>query len=120
MTTIELVKYVIDLAYDHWIITLLFIICGTPWNVIRVGDSRKNSPSESTNEGLNGVAEKHKGGKKMRTIEVYKFEDLNEKVQDNVATLLAKNNGITKEIARSVLEKGYCEFYKDGETVYMV
>ena len=56
----------------------------------------------------------------MRTIEVYKFEDLDETIQDNVATLFAKNNGITKEIARSVLEKGYYEFYKDGETAYIV
>ena len=56
----------------------------------------------------------------MRTIEVYKFEDLDEIIQDNVATLFAKNNGITKEIARSVLEKGYYEFYQDGETAYIV
>ena len=56
----------------------------------------------------------------MRTIEVYKFEDLDETIQDNVATLFAKNNGITKEVAISVLQKGYYEFYKDGETAYIV
>ena len=56
----------------------------------------------------------------MRTIEVYKFEDLDETIQDNVATLFAKNHGITKEVAERVLKNGYYQFYKEGERAYIV
>jgi len=37
MSTQELILQIIIIMYEHWIVTLLFIICAAPWNVINIG-----------------------------------------------------------------------------------
>lgn len=63
MNNQELVKYIFELAYEHWVVTILFIIVATPWNVIRIGTSTPRpdiaKSKQNTSDWLNGLADAH-------------------------------------------------------------
>jgi len=53
MNNQELVKYIFELAYEHWVITILFIICLCPWNALKIIHTRPyvaKAPSLYINE----------------------------------------------------------------------